>query len=118
MTGIAGEVRRRMAKKRKKADAPEVCENCRWWEPIWDSGTMRDYDPARHTGAGECWRYPPTLVQVPGVEPTAEVATLQPETGVIARCGEFEMMREPRSTECFTALLRRGFFPAVSSTPA
>lgn len=88
-----------MAKKRKKADAPEVCENCRWWRPLCDTGTMRDYDPDRHTGAGECWRYPPTLVQVPGVEPTAEVATLQPETGVIARCGEFEMMDEPRRTE-------------------
>lgn len=88
-----------MAKKRKNADAPEACENCRWWRHLCDTGTMRDYNPDRHVGAGECWRYHPTLVQVHGVEPTAEVATLQPETGVIARRGEFEMMMEPRRTE-------------------
>ena len=32
-----------MAKKRKKADAPEVCENCRRRRPLCDTGTLSDY---------------------------------------------------------------------------
>lgn len=89
-----------MGKKRKKAErVPEICENCRWWEPLYDTGTFSDYNPESHTGAGECWRYPPRVVQVPGVDPNEEACNIQPETGVLARCGEFEMMRYPRRTK-------------------
>lgn len=88
-----------MAKKRKRADAPEVCENCRWWRPIYDTGTLHDYDQEAHRGSGECWRHPPTVVPIAGVDPMEDFCSLQPETGVIARCGEFAMMDEPRRTE-------------------
>lgn len=89
-----------MPKKRKKSRmAPETCENCRWWRPLCDTGTLSDYDPDRHVGAGECWRYPPRVLGIPGIDPEADACFLQPETGVIARCGEFAMMGEPRRTE-------------------
>lgn len=88
-----------MAKKRKKADAPEVCENCRWWRPLCDTGTLSDYDPETHKGSGECWRYPPTVVARPGVDPYEDAYGMQPEVGALCRCGEFEMMREQRRTD-------------------
>lgn len=80
----------------KKGKAPEICENCRHWEPMYDAG-LATYDPENHRGAGECHRYPPTPVYVPDWGELAE--PFWPETGVLNRCGEFDMMKDPRRTK-------------------
>ena len=82
-----------MGKKGKKA--PEVCENCRWWEPMWDMGYC-SYDPAGHKGRGWCNRYPPQVVVPEGMDPYEDPRSMLPEVGVNAWCGEFKAMKSPR----------------------